>query len=500
MLNFKSKKMKFFKQLTILSVLAFLAPSCTSYVDYNPKENYEITSDVYFQSADDYEAAVVGVYDPLQWTYLNVLIGDIASDNSLSGGESATDVVGLQNIDNMTQRPNNDNLTSIWKWLYEGVNRANYLEENKDKLDFDNKEELYGEVYFLRAYYYFQLVKFFGDVPLFTTSRLSATDSGTLKRSPESDVYAQIETDLLNAINVLPTTQAQKGRVTKYAAEALLGKVYLFEAGADDSSPYLVKAANMLENVIGVYSLVPDYGSQFLKSGENGLESVFEIQYTNTSEWYDWGYVPQGTEGNFGVIHNGPRAYSGPIYASGWSFNVPTQDLYNSFEDGDTRRDASILDIVAFAAANPEVSYAEGYKHTGYFNNKYIPRAGESGAQTELNYLNNYRAIRYADVLLMAAEANVRSSSPNVAKAQTYLDEVRDRAFGDTAHRVTATKQAIWDERNFELSMEGQRFFDLVRTGQAADKINGFVTGKNEVFPIPQQEVDISGLTQNKGY
>jgi len=491
--------MKFFKQLTILSVLVFLTPSCTSYVDYNPKENYEITSDVYFQSADDYEAAVVGIYDPLQWTYLNVLIGDIASDNSLSGGESATDVIGLQNIDNMTQTPNNDNLTSIWKWLYEGVNRANYLEENKNKLDFDGKDQLYGEVYFLRAYYYFQLVKFFGDVPLFTTSRLSATDSGSLQRSPKSEVYAQIETDLLNAINALPTTQAQKGRVTKYAAEALLGKVYLFEAGADDSSPYLVKAANMLENVIGVYSFVPDYGSQFFKSGENGVASIFDNEYTHTSNWYDWGYVPQGTEGNFGVIHNGPRAYSGPLYASGWSFNVPTQDLYNSFDSADTRRDASILNMPEWINQTG-ASYAKGYKDTGFFNNKYIPRAGESGAQTELNYLNNYRAIRYADVLLMAAEANVRSSSPNVAKAQMYLDEVRDRAFGDTAHRVTATKQAIWDERNFELSMEGQRFFDLVRTGQAAGKINGFVTGKNEVFPIPQQEVDISGLTQNKGY
>jgi starch-binding outer membrane protein, SusD/RagB family len=495
MLNFKIYTMKFIKQITIISTLFLLVSACTDYVDYEAVENYEIVADVYFQSANDYEAAVVGTYDPLQWMYLNILIGDIASDNSLSGGESATDVLGIQQIDDMIHDPNNDNLTSIWKWCYEGINRANYLEENKVKLDFDNKSALYGEVYFLRAYYYFELVKFFGDVPVFTESRLTASDSGTLQRVPKNEVYAQIEIDLENAINSLPTNQAQKGRATKAVAQALLGKVYLYQDKFTD-------AASMLENVIGIYSLVSDYESQFLKFGENGPESVFEVQHTNNSEWWDWGFTPQGTEGNFGVIHNGPRAFDGPTYASGWSFNVPSNILFDSFEDGDSRRDASILDIVAFADETG-ASYAEGYKHTGYFNNKYIPRAGESGAQTELNYLTNYKSIRYADVLLMAAEANNRGGISE-SKAQDYLNKVRRRAFGDTAHDISATgntlTQAIWDERNFELSMEGHRFFDLVRTGQAANTIAGFITGKHEVFPIPQQEIDISGLTQNAGY
>ncbi len=484
--------MKIFKHITVISALFFLGTACTDYVDYEPIENYQITSDIYFQSVEDYEAAVVGTYDPLQWMYLNILIGDIATGNSLSGGETATDVLGLQHIDNMTHTPNNDQLTSIWKWCYEGVNRANFLEQNKDNIQFDRKEELYGEVYFLRAYYYFELVKFFGDVPLFTKSRLTAGESGSLERKPVSEVYAQIEADLQNAISVLPASVSQKGRATKYAAHALLGKVFLFQDKFD-------QAASELGNVIGVYSLVDDYGSQFLKAGENGPGSVFEVQHSNESNWYDWGYTPQGTEGNFGIIHNGPRGFVGDTYASGWSFNVPTSDFYNSFENGDTRRDASILDMVAFAA-DTGAEYTEGYKHTGYYNNKYIPRAGESGAQTELNYLTNYRAIRYADVLLMAAEANVRSTSPNVAIAQIYLNEVRDNAFGDDLHRVTATKEAIWAERNFELSMEGHHFFDLVRTGQAASKISGFETGKHEVFPIPQQEIDISGLTQNPKY
>jgi len=486
--------MKFIKYITVLSVFLSGIVACTDYVDYDPIENYEITADVYFQIPNDYEAAVIGTYDPLQWMYLNILIGDIASDNSLCGGESASDVIGLQQIDDMTHNPNNDNLTSIWKWCYEGINRANYLQENKNNIDFDNKAALYGEVYFLRAYYYFELVKFFGGVPLFTESRLTAGDSGTLQRATAAEVYAQIELDLKNAILVLPGSVSQKGRVTVHAARALLGKVYLYQNKFSE-------AAGELEKVIGVFGLIDNYGDQFLKNGENGSESVFEVQHTNTSEWYDWGYVPQGTEGNFGIIHNGPRAYSGPNYASGWSFNVPTAALFDSFEDGDSRRDASILDIVAFADETG-ANYAEGYEHTGYFNNKYIPRGGESGAQTELNYLNNYRSIRYADVLLMAAEANSRSG--NDTNAQSYLNIVRRRAFGDTDHDITSTgstlTQAIWDERNFELAMEGHRFFDLVRTGQAADKIDGFVAGKHELFPIPQQEVDISELEQNPGY
>jgi hypothetical protein len=292
----------------------------------------------------------------------------------------------------------------------------------------------------------------------------------------------------------LPNSQSQVGRVNKFTANALLGKVLLYQ-------DKFTEAATAFDQVIGVYSLVSDYGSQFLSFGENGPESVFEIQYTNTSNWYDWG-CPQCSEGNYGIIMNGPRGWDGPEYAQGWSFNVPVNSLYESFEEGDTRRDASILDMVAYSAATG-ANYTEGYEHTGYYNNKYIPRAGQRGAQTELNYLNNYRIIRYADVLLMAAEANNRGGISD-ALAQQYLNEVRRRAFGDQDHDITATgtalTDAIWAERNFELSMEGHRFFDLVRTNQAASKINGFVEGKHEVFPIPQAEIDISGLTQNPGY
>ena len=487
--------MKNLKTILLIILVTSIFNRCTNHVDYEAIEGYQITADVYLQQESDYHAALVGTYDPLQWLFFNIQIGTIASEISLCGGESATDYIGLQQIDNMTHYPENDVLTRIWQWLYEGVNRANYMEENKPNIEFDGKESLYGEVYFLRAYYYFELVKFFGDVPLFTEFRLTAGDSGNLVRSPKEEVYAQIELDLQNAIAVLPNSQAEAGRVNKYTAYALLGKVLLYQ---DKFS----EAASTFDNIIGVYSLLGDYGTQFLRFGENGPESVFEIQYTNTSNWYDWG-CPQCSEGKYGIIMNGPRGWNGPEYAQGLSFNVPTEDFYNSYHPQDLRRDATILNIEEFATATG-ASYTEGYNHTGFFNNKYIPRAGESGGQIELNYLTNYRIIRYADVLLMAAEAYNRSGI-NDNLALSYLNQVRIRAFDDDEFELNNLSganltNAIWEERKFELAMEGHRFFDLVRTSQASSVIPGFIQGKHEVFPIPQQEIDISGLTQNPGY
>jgi hypothetical protein len=166
-----------------------------------------------------------------------------------------------------------------------------------------------------------------------------------------------------------------------------------------------------------------------------------------------------------------------------------------------------VLDIEAYKAANPQfnITYQIApYKNTGLYNQKYLPRKGETSGQLELNYSNNFRTIRYADVLLMAAEANNRSTTPNTVKAQFYLNKVRQRAFGDNLHNISATgsvlNQAIWDERRLEFAMEGDRFFDLVRIGQAATKIKGFSDPKNKLFPIPQIEIDISALTQNPGY
>lgn len=493
--------MKNTKYILCMALAVSMLPSCKKFIDYKPKDDYQITADDYLKTADDYQKMVIGTYSPLQWIWADVVIGDVASDNSVAGGENATDQLGFQQIDDYTIVANNSYLIEAWKSCYEGINRANYLQENKAKLDFTGKDALYGEVYFLRAYYYFELVRLFGDVPLFVDKRLTVAESGTFGRAPKADVYAQIEKDLTDAIAVLPITNPQKGRVTKYAAQALLGKVLLYENKFDES-------AAILENVVsGPFSLVSNYGDIFLQAGENGPESVFEIQYSNISPFYDWSNPGRG-QGNLAVQVCGIRNLTGNSpYGQGWSTNLPTTDLANAFAAGDTRKAVTVLDIEAYKNSNPSlnITYLTApYKNTGLYNQKYLPRKGETSGQVELNYLNNFRTIRFADVLLMAAEANNRATAANDSKAQDYLNRIRRRAFGDNNHDITSTgaglKQAIWDERRLELAMEGDRFFDLVRTGQAATKIAGFVTGTNELFPIPQQEVDISGLPQNPGY
>lgn len=501
---------KFNYTILSLAMVSMLSVSCKKWVDYDPKEDFIITEKEYLRSESDYRTMAVSVYTPLQWLNQAVVVGEIASDNAVAGGENASDVLSLQQIDDYTHTPINSTLQELWVSAYEGINRANYMTQYKTtnlagaKVEFAGKEALYGEIHFLRAYYYFTLVKFFGDVPLFIDKRLGLTDSKSFKRAPKADVYKQIEADLTAAVAALPAVQVQKGRITKYAAQALLGKVYLYQNK-------FTEAATTLEAVItaNAFTLVSNFGSMFLASGENGPESVFEIQYSNNSPYYNWGGATRG-QGNYAVQQCGVRGLNGTAampYAAGWSTNLPTTNLAAAYTAGDQRKDVTILDIEAYKNANPSfnITYQVApYKNTGLYNQKYLPRKGETSGQIELNYTNNFRIIRYADVLLMAAEAFNRSTTPNDAKALTYLNRVRERAFGNTSNNFsgagTALRDAIWNERRLELAMEGDRFFDLVRTGRAASRLTGFVVGKHEVFPIPQQEVEISGLTQNSGY
>lgn len=501
---------KYIKTAGVIGTLLLLA-SCKKYISYDPHDSYKVTALDYLQSESDYRTMEISVYTPLQWLNQLVPIGDIASDNAVAGGESASDVLDLQQIDDFTLTPVNGTLTQLWQYAYEGVNRANYLIQYKEKnaagqtISFAGKDAMYGEVYFLRAYYYFTLAKMFGDVPLFVDKRLDLSASGTLKRTARSAVYLQAEADLNAAVSVLPTVQVQKGRITKYAAQALLGKVYLYQNKYDS-------AATVLKSIIdaNAFTLVSDYASIFLASGENGPESVFEIQYSNASPYYEWSNQVQG-QGNYAVQQCGIRGLAGSAdmpYAPGWSTNLPTQNLAAAYAAGDQRKTVTVLDIEAYKAANPSfnITYQVApYKNTGLYNQKYLPRKGQTSGQPELNYLNNYRTIRYSDVLLMAAEAFNKKASPDDATAQGYLNQVRRRAFGDQAHDVLSTGStlytAILNERRLELAMEGERFFDLVRTGQAASVLgSNFKAGKHELFPIPDQEVKVSGLTQNPGY
>ena len=203
------------------------------------------------------------------------------------------------------------------------------------------------------------------------------------------------------AVNNLEYSAPQVGRVTKGAAEALLGKAYLYQDKFSD-------AAMVLDNVInnGPYQLAASYATMFENEGENNVESVFEVQYTD-AEGAGFGCL-QCSEGNVAVGFNGIRNHTGPTYDSGYSFNVPTQEAVDAFEAGDSRKEVSILDIEAWATETG-ATYGIGYEHTGYYNRKYLARQGDQNiGDQNLTNPNNYRSIRFADVLLMAAEANNR--------------------------------------------------------------------------------------------
>jgi hypothetical protein len=489
----------FFKTSILIAAITSMSLSCDNYVDIDPE--YSIDADNFFKSASDYERALTGAYDLMQTSYLDIWIGEIASDNSIAGGESVTDSEGLHQIDAMTHGGVSNELRSIFRWMYTGITRVNYIYENKDKLEFEGKDRILAEAAFLRAYYYFELVKFFGDVPLIIDKRLSSSEIASQQRTPAAEVYAQIENDLTAAAETLAWTTTVKGRITKGAALSLLGKVYLYQNKFTESAEVLDRVINE-----GPYELFGDFSTLFRVVNEGNSETVFDIEYVGIEGGGYGCFVC--LEGFAAVGFHGIRGYEGPIYRDGNSYNLPTQDLVNEFETGDPRLEASILDIEAFKNSQEDPASVKyvigGGGHTGFYNNKYIKRADELGAgDDDLTSPVNHKVIRYADVLLMAAEAHNRKASPNDALARQYLNEVRDRVDMDPVNLSgAALTQAIYHERRVEFAGEGLHFFDLVRTGRAATEIQGFQTDKNELFPLPQDEIDLAGAgwIQNDGY
>ncbi|MGB2128607.1 MAG: RagB/SusD family nutrient uptake outer membrane protein [Flavicella sp.] len=513
-----------FKTSLLFILCSTILFSCDDTVDILP---IAPNSENYFNNEEEYEDALIGVYDMLQTTMFNVMVAHTASDDIIAGGDPNTfDQPTLQNIDKMEHTPaNNDQIQQIWQLMYAAVNRANYVLEFKDKTDFDGKDDVIAQVYFLRAYFVFELCKYFGDIPLFTEkrnevqrivdSRVLFGDQYTINRVGSVDaVYALIEEDLKEAIPNLATSRpsTEVYKITKSTAQALLGKVYLYHKKYAD-------AAEAFDAVItsGEYELVTgsDFTNLFTADGENSSESVFEIQYTGVvgNNW-DCLYC---NAGNYMPQSNGPRAsFSHPTFKEGWGINIFTKNINDLYQSGDLRKNVTI-----FAPNNG--SYGESRENSGFYNKKYLVRKNEPTVSTDpVSYQNNYRVIRYSDVLLMAAEAEAQS---NGANAIDYLNDVRERAFGNTSHDYPYNGEsdllkAIYNERRLELAGEGHRFFDLVRTNKAKeafdaynDSLTGdnieereinFTVGTNEIFPIPLVELNLANAVetwgQNPGY
>jgi starch-binding outer membrane protein, SusD/RagB family len=474
--------------LAALTAIGAMLAGCSQFLD---KEPLGVESSATFLKTESQAIlATNAVYDAAAWRLSQEVfewfLGDVVSDDAAKGGESAADWGEVQQLKDFRANPTNSLSFARWSEFYQGIYRANVVIGGVPAIDMEPKlrARLVGEAKFLRAFFYFQLVKTFGGVPLITHP-LSPTEY-CQARAPIQAVWAQIETDLKEAAEALPEKSAypasDMGRATKGAANSLLAKTYIFQAKWADA---LAASAAVIQS--GQYDLEPNYADIFKKAKENGIESIFEIQHIQvaTSEYGDL------NEGQETSIYQGSR---NATYFTGWGFNLPTQDFVDEFESNDPRLKATVVfngDIL-YEGTPAQQKADNGASTTGYAARKYmyeyqpiVPDVSNSPA--------NWRSIRFADVLLFHAEA--ANELGNSTAALESLNRVRKRV---SMPVVTATnkeelRNAIYHERRVELGLEGHRFFDLVRQGRAAAVLgkNGFIAGKHEYFPIPQLELDV---------
>ncbi|HPG32612.1 MAG TPA: RagB/SusD family nutrient uptake outer membrane protein [Lentimicrobium sp.] len=479
------KANKWIYMLLIFALFSF--SSCKDYLEFPPEGT--IPAEGFFETQEHAEQSVNSIYAHLRgWemvSFAYIIMQEVTSDNSQKGSVTG-DASFINDYDNFTFTPSQFVIKDYWAGRYRGINLCNQSITNIPAITMDEglKSRLIAEAKFLRALIYFDLVRAYGDIP--TPTQVPVGPEINF-RTPKDQVYSLIESDLLDAISVLPDSydNANKGRATSGAAKGLLSKVYLYmERYAD--------AERLAGEVIssGKYALLPDFYDVFRVPAENGPESLFEIQ-------------AQQVEGNDGVSFCQHAEVQSVRGQWGWGFNIPTDDLAAAFDAaGDTERKAATIlykgDVTPDGDFIIGVNALEGVSTPRYNAKAYFPSSqqlvGPYGSG------QNIRVLRYSEILLIQAEARVRQGNSSGAAAP--LNEVRSRA--GLAAINSPTLDDILKERRLELAMEGDRFFDLVRTGQAASVLasKGFTAGKNELFPIPQELIDLSegNLTQNQGY
>ena len=502
------KKIQIKYPLLAVAMMLSFASCNKDFIDIQPRGQF--LSENYYSNEGQAFGGLVGVYDVMRKNaggFENMIaMMNAGSDDQLSGGGNSTDGAGIQGFSNYTL---NANIIpeSFWNDYYQGIFRANTLLSKLPETEMDAalKSRFEAEAKALRAIYYFNLMRMFRNIPLLLEP-LTATNMYEVTQAPPADIYTQIEKDLTEAIPVLPPTltlTTEAGRLTKGAAQAMLGKVYLYEnkGGLAAAQFALVNGTPGGTSQYG-YKLLPSYSDLWVFTNKYNSESILEEPHTNASnaDWTFWG--GGADEGNSLNQMVGPRSYSrpsgstAPDLPSGWSFNVFTQEFYDVIKS-DPRFGATVFDMKALKAAG-QADYIEGYLNTGYFLNKFLPRRADvhtGGGSVELNFQQNVYVIRLADTYLMEAEALGATGT----RAQALLDAVRARV---GLASVPVSLAAIKAERRLELAGEGHRFFDLVRWGDAAAKLGtrGFKPGKNEIFPIPFRELQGTLLVQNPLY
>ena len=536
------------KKIAFLLVAAATLCSCNGWLtEDGPGTN---KSSDYFVSTETAIEVVNASYVPIMWEYgptttfySEWFIGDIVSDDALKGGGSLTDMADALDMENFKTIPDNRLLLGYYRAQWQGIQRANLALKSVGEMEVGidanfteaMKARLIAEAKFLRAFYYFRLARIFGGMPL-NEDVVDSSSKINPDRASQADTYRFVIKDLLAAEPDLPVRSryaaADMGRATRGTCQAMLMKAYLYLAGCLKHSGENVgdcyeQARDWGQKVVDSreYTLCPNYADNFTLAGENGPESLFEIQYIEDPR-SDYGEGEGFSRGTFTLIAQRSRStYWGE---AGWGFNHPTQNLYDEYEPGDVRRDATIFDFIDYMTNESEEIYLGNH----YLNRKYAMMTdGPDGGFYHLTHHSrgpvNIRLIRYSDVLLMLAEAYCELG--DVANAKQLLNQVRSRVglpeFPYTAtiqgrsvtfgENQTDLRQAIRHERRCELAMEGHRWFDLVRWGIAKETMDAYIqtetpearaeygvfqAGKHELMPIPTEEINLGAGPQNPGY
>ncbi len=491
----------------------------------------------FYKTTDDAFSALVGCYDGLQVATGAggrgiPVMSEVMSDDCFGGGGASDgyDLAAVDEFDIARSPADVDLYNSNWIAYYKAIYRCNVFLSKMDQIDWKGDTVLRNtyesETKFIRAYIYFEMVRLWGNIPL-----LTAPSSENIPQANPDEVYKVIAEDLVFAANNLPAvgySATTSGHVTKWAAKSLLGRVFLYYTGyygKTDLVGVVTKAQALahLEDVIAGsgHGLVDDFSALWPAAsvdkyaGEDNRETVFGIKYTYTSDYNG------NTDGNAWLVMFGMREFSSYPYGHGWGVTVNSK-LWNIYDANDTRRDASIIGIaeenIPFDKLNSQREY------TGYYNKKYTPMVDENGLELpiklgskfwDISQFQDYVVIRYADVLLMAAELES-------GNAQAYFDQVRQRAYKANFTPLPVSKENILKERHLEFALEGVRYWDLLRQGigtasstiaETTTLLSGGVAGTKTISAakiqatkglqqIPNTQITLSGgvLKQNAGW
>jgi starch-binding outer membrane protein, SusD/RagB family len=485
---------------------ALLFSSCTKELDQTPISS--ATTETFFAIPNDFIQAANAIYNDLRsYPDRQLNLSETRSDNLYAVSEGGVREWDPVNSFHKTLA-SNPYVSEAWRTNYNGIYRANVLLENLQTkgdiiTDATLRKRLEGEARFLRAFYYFDLVRWFGKVPLIKNP-ITASESLDIPKTPVSEVYDFIMADLDTAANYLPAsyTGQDVGRATKYAAKGLLALVHMTRSGPTYGieGPGLElnewdKALTLLNEIIASnqYQFLPDYASIFSYTNENNKEVLFDVQYISgglgQGASFLWLLVPEGYFNSFGLPNQG-GIYIRPV----------SNDLLNSYEAGDKRKEFSIQPGYTF----------QGTSETRSFIKKYVDvtKYGKDRTDWPINFI----VMRYTDILLMKAEAILHGAAGTQADVDAIVTQVRQRAGLGSVSNVTLPQ--LMEERRREFVGEGLRWHDLVRSGLVETTIPAWIAeedvqhqiqpfNKNYIiYPVPQSELDVrKGLyEQNPGY